>query len=121
ARVAAGDREAAEDAKRLQAALGRFLVAHDDGGGGAIGKLARVAGGDDTALDRRLDLRHALVGGIGADALVLGGDGFAHRLVARVLVDYLLLHSDRRDLVLDLALRARLGRAALALHAVAVL
>src|SRR5438045_446890 len=81
------------------------------GGGRAVGELARVARGDDTALDRRLDLRHALVGGIGADALVLGGDGLAHRLVARVLVDHLLLHRDRRDLVLELALRTRLRRA----------
>src|SRR5207247_11357751 len=103
ARIAAGDGEAAEDAQGTQPSVGPLAIAHHHGGTRAIGELARIAGGDAAALDRRLDLRHALVGRIRADALVLGGDGLAHRLVARVLVDHLLLHRDRRDLVLELA------------------
>src|SRR3954467_670373 len=117
ARVAAGDRKAAENTKRGQIALRGFLVTHDHGGRRAVGELAGVARGDAAALDGGLDLRHALVGGVGADALVLGGDDLLHRLVPGVLVDHLLLHGDRRDLVLELAFGARLGRARLALHA----
>ena len=49
----------------------RCLVAHHDADAGAVGELAGVAGRDHAALDRRLDLRHALVGGVGADAFVL--------------------------------------------------
>src|SRR5436853_616759 len=71
ARIAAGDGEAAEDAKRLEVVARGFGLAHHHRRGGAVGELARVAGGDAAALDRRLDLRYALVGRVGTDALVL--------------------------------------------------
>src|SRR5438445_10709 len=120
-RVAAGDREAAEDPERLQAALCRLAAAHHHRRRGAVGELAGVAGGDAAALDRRLDLRYAFVGGVRPDAFVLGGRPLAHRLGAGILVDQLHLGGDRHDLVLEPARRARLCRAPLALHAEAVL
>src|ERR1700722_19617891 len=48
-RLAARRNEATKDTKRLQALLGGELVAHDDGGACAVGKLARVAPGDGVA------------------------------------------------------------------------
>src|SRR5687767_12892253 len=66
-RIAAGGGEAAENAQRFQVAARGFPLGHDHAGGSAVGKLARVAGGDAAALDRRLDLRHPLVVGVGAD------------------------------------------------------
>ena len=45
--LAAGDGEAAEDAERLEAALLGELAVHDDAGRGAVGELARIAGGDE--------------------------------------------------------------------------
>src|SRR5688572_25553856 len=120
-RIAARGGEAAEDAQRFQVAPRGFFVRHDYAGRSAIGELAGVAGGDAAALDRRLDLRHAFVGGVGANSLVLRRDDFLRRLVAGVLVDHLHLGGDRHDLVLELALGACLGRAVLALHAELVL
>ena len=55
--LAAGDREAAEHAERLQPFARRGLLAHHDAGAGAVGELAGVAGRDHAARDRRLDLR----------------------------------------------------------------
>jgi hypothetical protein len=52
---------------------------------------------------------------------VLGGGDFLHRLGAGVLVHHLHLGGDRRDLVLELALGARLGGLLLAARAVLVL
>src|SRR5438876_9484942 len=49
-RVAAGDREAAEDAERLQAALCGLAAAHHHRRRRAVGELAGVAGGDAAAL-----------------------------------------------------------------------
>src|SRR4051812_26442707 len=121
ARVAAGDREAAENTERGQIALRGFLVTHDHGGRSAVGELAGVARGDAAAFDRGLDLRHALVGGIGADALVLGRGHFVDRILAGRLVDHLHLGGDGHDLVLELAGGACFRRALLALHAVPVL
>src|SRR5215212_408590 len=46
--AACGDK-AAEDAERLQALLGRELVAHDDGRAGTVRKLARLAARDGEA------------------------------------------------------------------------
>src|SRR3989449_10575889 len=109
------------DAERLRAALCRLAAAQHHRRRGAVGELAGGAGGDAAALDRRLDLRYAFVGGVGPDALVFGGGHLAHRLGAGILVDQLHLGGDRRDLVLELAFGARLGRALLALHAEAVL
>ena len=44
--LAAGDREAAEDAQRLQAALAASASHHEHAGRGAVGELAGIAGGD---------------------------------------------------------------------------
>src|SRR5690349_22120123 len=68
--LAPGDGETAEYPKRLEAAGRRELVADHDAGRRAVGELAGVAGGDDAARQCRLDLRHGLVGRIGADAFV---------------------------------------------------
>ncbi len=43
-RLAARDREAAEDAERLDAALGRLGAVHHHAGRRAVGELRRVAG-----------------------------------------------------------------------------
>ena len=45
-RVDAGQGEGVEAGPGLQAELGRLLLAHDQHGGGAVGDLRRVAGGD---------------------------------------------------------------------------
>jgi hypothetical protein len=79
------------------------------------------AGGDDAALDRRLDLRYALVGGVAANALVLVVQHFLDGFHAGGLVDQLGLDHDRDDLVLRLAGIARGGGTQHAGHAVAVL
>ena len=50
--LAAGDRKAAEDAQRLDAALGRFARLHHNRRRSAVGELRGVAGGDVLALLR---------------------------------------------------------------------
>ena len=45
-RLAAGHREAAEHAERLEPALSAASALHHHAGGGAVGKLAGIAGGD---------------------------------------------------------------------------
>ena len=119
--LAAGDREAAEDAHRLEPPFPRDAVAHDDADGGAVGELAGVAGGDHAALDRRFDFGHPFVGRVRTNALVLGRDHFLDGFAAFVLVHRLHLGGDRHDLVAELPLAPRLGGLRLALHAVAVL
>src|ERR1700733_3042615 len=60
-RLAAGRNKAAEDAERLEATPGRFLVAHDHGRAGAIRQLAGVAGCDGEAFAaHRLEARKTL-------------------------------------------------------------
>ena len=45
--IAAGDRDAAIDAERLEIALARELGLHQHAGAGAVGQLRGVAGGDE--------------------------------------------------------------------------
>src|SRR5260221_11491027 len=84
--LAAGGREAAEDPQRLRAALGDRLVAHHHASRCAIGELARVAGGDHTARERRLDLRDTFVCGVGANPLVRGERDLLGKEAAGILV-----------------------------------
>src|SRR5207237_8452755 len=120
-RLAAGDGESSEHAERLQTLLRRGGVAHHHAHAGAVGELARVAGVDDAAVERRLDLRDALVGGVGADAFVLRYGDVLRRLRAARLVDDLhrRLHGD--DLFVELAGGARGGGTLLAAYAVLIL
>ena len=73
-RVDAGEGEGVEPGPRAEAELVGLLLAHDQHGGGAVGDLRGVAGGDlAVGLERRLQVGERLDGGAGADALV-GGD-----------------------------------------------
>src|SRR6266446_6591245 len=73
---AACDREAPECAKRLQPALFSELRVHQHAGGGAVGELARIAGGDEAAVAHRRKRCEAFEGGVGAVAFIaLEGDG----------------------------------------------
>src|SRR5258707_5236724 len=120
-RLAAGDREAAEDPERLQVALFGELRIHHDAGGGAVGELARVPGRDRAAFDRRLDLGDTFERRVGADAFVPLFRDFLDPAFPRVLVGFLRAHGDRKNLLLEPA--AGLGGrcALLALHAGLVL
>ena len=78
-RRAAGDRHAAIDTERLKAASRGFGFLHQDHGGGAIGKLRGVAGGDELPLlhhlavgEDRLQAGQTLQRGLWPVALVLG-------------------------------------------------
>ena len=93
---------------------GGLLLAHDEGGGGPVGDLAGVAGGDlAVRLERRLEVGERLDGGalpdalVGADQLVGLGDG------AGLLVAVERAHGD--DLVVEASLGGGLGGPALAL------
>ena len=77
--VDAGEGEGVEAGPRGEAELVGLLLAHDQHGGGAVGDLRRVAGGDlAVGLERRLQLGERLDGRAGADALVA-----ARRVVGR--------------------------------------
>ena len=83
-------------ARGAQAELIGLLARHQQDGGGAVGDLRRVAGGDTPVLlEHRLERRERLERGVGTDALV----GYVG-----VAVD---LEGD--DLALELALLGRLG------------
>ena len=119
--LAAGHREAAEDAQRLQAALFGQRGAHHYRGGTAVGELAGVACGDHAAGRRRADAAHGFQCGVGADAFV-GGDGdFAARQLPAGLVGDAHRHRHRHDLVVEFPGRLRGGGGELAAHAVFVL
>ena len=121
-RLAAGGDEAAEDAERLEAALGRFLVAHDHAGAGAVGELAGVAGGDGkTFAAHGLEAGKAFSGGLGARTFVLRQGHFLERDGAGRLVGDRHLRGDRRELVLELAALLGGRGAALALQRIFVL
>jgi hypothetical protein len=86
-----------------EAELLGLLLAHHEHGGGAVGDLRRVAGGDlAVGLERRLQVGERLDGGAGADALVLGDELGALDDVAGLLVEALL--GDPDDLVVEAAL-----------------
>ena len=97
------------------------LRAHHHARRRAVGELARVARGDDSAGKRGIDLRHAFVGRVGADALVGGDRHFLGEEPPRILVGH--AHESRHghDLVVELAGRQRRGGALLAARAVFVL
>ena len=84
--------------------LGR-LLAHDQHGGGAVGDLRGVAGGDDAlGVEGRLELGERLDGGVGADALV----GADHAVDGHDLAGLLVAAAgrDRQDLAVEAALVA---------------
>ena len=120
--LAAGHDQSLVDAERLQAPLGGFGVAHDHRGRGAVGELARIAGGDPlVGPHHRLQLGEAFLVRVGTVAFVLGE---LHRLL-RHLVGVLVgdqhrgLH--RHDLVVELAGLLGRRRAELALQRILVL
>src|SRR6185503_12792212 len=121
ARLAAGHREAAEYAERRQALFRCQAIAHHDAGAGAVGELAGVAGGNHAAVDRRLDLRHALERRVRTNPFVLAYGDLARRLRAALLVDHLHRRRHRHDLVVEPAGVARRRGALLAADAVLVL
>src|SRR5690606_4491881 len=68
----AGDGHATVDTQGLQAARLGQLAIHQDTGGGTVGQLAGVAGGDEAAFDHGLEALQAFQRGLGAVAFVLG-------------------------------------------------
>ena len=102
-RLAARGRPGDEAAHRLEAAALGVLGFHQHHGGGAVGELAGVAGGDELAraLDR-LELGEAFQRRVRTIALVLGHHVVDDALFLRLLVDHLHLGLHRDDLVLEL-------------------
>ena len=98
-RAAAGDGHAAIGAERGQAALFSFLAFHQHHGGGAVGQLRSVAGGDelafldeDAALEDRGQLLQVGEGRLRTVALVLGQGDF----LLGELTGFLVLHHHDR-------------------------
>ena len=120
--LAAGDGPARERAQRLQAAAFGFLGFHQHHGGGAVGELAGVAGGDELAgALHRLELGEALERGVGAIALVAIDHVVDDAFFLRLLVDHLHLGLHRDDLVPELAGLLGGGHAALRFQRIFVL
>src|SRR5262245_7736287 len=102
------------------ALLGELCV-HDHAGRGAVGKLARVAGGDEAALAHRLERREPFEGDDGPVALIALERHQLQAFSLCVLVDHLLDRRQRRDFLNEAATLLRGGGAALALERISVL
>ncbi len=120
-RLAPGRHEAAEDAERLQAAPGGFLVAHDHGGAGTVRELAGVAGGDEAALADRLEAGETFGGGFRTRTLILRQRNFLEGNGAGRLVGHAHGGLDGSDLIVELAALLRGRGTALAFQRVFVL
>ena len=127
-RFAAGNRETAEGAERLQAALFGFLGFHDHHGGSAVGELGCITGSDVlafldllAALEHRLQALERFQRRARTVALVAIDKVVDDRLFAGLLVDLLHLGLHRDDLVLEDAGFLRVGDALLAAQRVFVL
>src|SRR5262245_20479806 len=97
--LAAGNRETAEGAERLEPALLGERRAHDDASRGAVRQLAGIAGGDEAALANRRERRKAFQRGVGTIAFIALERDRLHALRIGVLVHDLLARRQRRDLV----------------------
>ena len=76
-RQTAGDGVGDEAGEGTNAELARAAGFHEDGGGGAVGGLRGVAGGDGALrVEGGLELGEGLGGGVGAGAFVGGEDRF---------------------------------------------
>ena len=107
--LAAGHREAAEDAQRLESALFGQLAVHDHHRAAAVGELAGIAGRDHPARQRRSNLRDGLERRVGTNALIGRDRDLARADRTACLVDDAHDRGHRRNLVLELA-RALRGR-----------
>ena len=120
--LAAGDGPAPERAQRRQAAALGLGGLHQHDGGGAVGQLAGVAGGDVVALAAdRLQLGQALERRRRAVALVPVDDVVDDRLLLRLAVDELHLRRHRHDLLGEQPVLLGGGHALLGLQRVLVL
>src|SRR5688572_26487321 len=119
--LASGNREASKDAQWLEIQFFGTRGAHHHAGRRAIGELAGIARGDDTAWSRGADPGHRLVIRVRPDAFVgIDGDRAGHE-PAGVAVCGAHDHVDGHDLVLELAGGQRRGGPLLALDTVAIL
>src|SRR6185437_13125208 len=120
--LAARDRPRHEAAHRLEPALLGILGFHQHHRGGAVGELARVAGGDVFTRDlHRLELGEAFHRRVGTVALIARDDVVDDALRLRRLVDDLHPGLHRDDLVLELVGLLCGGHAALRLQRILVL
>src|SRR5690606_14298811 len=121
-RLAAGHREAAEDAHRLDIPALGDLGVHHHARRGAVGKLAGIAGGDEPlGATHRLQLGQAFQSGVRAVALVAVDGDFLVADLAGVLVLHHHGGGERHDLLIELAGLLRGGGALLADQGVFVL
>src|SRR5690606_855448 len=121
-RLAAGNRETAEDAHGLDVQLLGNLAVHDGTYGRAVGQLAGVAGGDEVLrATYRLQAGQCFQSGLRTVALVAGQGHFLAGDLAGFLVLYLHGGGEGYDLVVELAGFLASGNALLAEQRILVL